>query len=243
MFVIEEAEALRDESQNALLKTLEEPAPFAHLILLCSEPELLAGTILSRCRDGRVRAAGAGRRARGARRVRRRGRGGRAAERRRPRARPVAADRARAARFAPAPSPPPGRPLAGDAGAAEPWRALLEAAEEAGAERRRRGGAAAARGGRGRRRAARPLGASSPARRTEQVKRTERRARTEALDLGLALCCAWYRDLAAVAPGADERRAQRRPPRRARRRRRGARPGAAGARRSSWCWTRAGACA
>ena len=37
----------------------------------------------------------------------------------------------------------------------------------------------------------------------EQVKRTERRARTEALDLGLALCCAWYRDLAAVATGAD----------------------------------------
>src|SRR5688572_23581101 len=41
-FVIEEAEGLRDESQNALLKTLEEPAPFAHLILVCSEPELLA---------------------------------------------------------------------------------------------------------------------------------------------------------------------------------------------------------
>ena len=36
VFVIEEAEALRDESQNALLKTLEEPAPFAHLILICS---------------------------------------------------------------------------------------------------------------------------------------------------------------------------------------------------------------
>ena len=39
---------------------------------------------------------------------------------------------------------------------------------------------------------------------TEQVKRTERRARTQALDLGLALCCAWYRDLAAVASGADD---------------------------------------
>jgi DNA polymerase-3 subunit delta' len=50
VFVIEEAEGLRDESQNALLKTLEEPAPFAHMILICSEPELLAGTILSRCR-------------------------------------------------------------------------------------------------------------------------------------------------------------------------------------------------
>ena len=39
---------------------------------------------------------------------------------------------------------------------------------------------------------------------SEQVKRTERRARTQALDLGLALCGAWYRDLAAIASGADE---------------------------------------
>ena len=35
------------------------------------------------------------------------------------------------------------------------------------------------------------------------MRRTERRARTRALDLALALCCAWYRDLAAVASGAD----------------------------------------
>src|SRR6476620_740242 len=41
VFVIEAAEALRDESQNALLKTLEEPPPFAFLILLTAEPELL----------------------------------------------------------------------------------------------------------------------------------------------------------------------------------------------------------
>jgi DNA polymerase-3 subunit delta' len=39
---------------------------------------------------------------------------------------------------------------------------------------------------------------------TEQVKRTERRARTQALDLALAICGAWFRDLAAVASGADE---------------------------------------
>ena len=49
VFVIEAAEAMKEESQNALLKTLEEPAPFAHLILLCAEPELLAATIVSRC--------------------------------------------------------------------------------------------------------------------------------------------------------------------------------------------------
>ena len=50
MFVIEEAEAMGDESQNALLKTLEEPAPFAHLILITSEPEALLDTVRSRCR-------------------------------------------------------------------------------------------------------------------------------------------------------------------------------------------------
>jgi DNA polymerase-3 subunit delta' len=49
VFVIEDAEDLRDESQNALLKTLEEPASFVHLVLICSEPEQLAETILSRC--------------------------------------------------------------------------------------------------------------------------------------------------------------------------------------------------
>ena len=49
VFVVEAAEAMRDESQNALLKTLEEPPGFAHLILLSSEPEALLETISSRC--------------------------------------------------------------------------------------------------------------------------------------------------------------------------------------------------
>ena len=49
VFVVEAAEALRDESQNALLKTLEEPPEFVHLILLSSEPEALLETIASRC--------------------------------------------------------------------------------------------------------------------------------------------------------------------------------------------------
>ncbi len=51
VFVIEAAEALRDESQNALLKTLEEPPGFVHLILLSSEPALLLETIASRCQE------------------------------------------------------------------------------------------------------------------------------------------------------------------------------------------------
>src|SRR6201996_6441468 len=49
VFVIDAAEAMRDESQNALLKTLEEPPAFAHLILLSSEPDGLLETIASRC--------------------------------------------------------------------------------------------------------------------------------------------------------------------------------------------------
>ncbi len=49
VFVVEAAEAMRDESQNALLKTLEEPPEFVHLILLTSEPAALLETIASRC--------------------------------------------------------------------------------------------------------------------------------------------------------------------------------------------------
>ena len=49
VFVVEAAEALRDESQNALLKTLEEPPAYVHLILLTSEPDALLETIASRC--------------------------------------------------------------------------------------------------------------------------------------------------------------------------------------------------
>ena len=53
VFVIEAAEDLAEESQNALLKTLEEPPPFAHLILVTAEPEALLETVRSRCRPVR----------------------------------------------------------------------------------------------------------------------------------------------------------------------------------------------
>src|SRR3954453_11198009 len=49
VFVIEAAEQMRDESQNALLKTLEEPPDFVHVILLTAEPAMLLETIASRC--------------------------------------------------------------------------------------------------------------------------------------------------------------------------------------------------
>jgi DNA polymerase-3 subunit delta' len=199
VFVIEEAEDLRDESQNALLKTLEEPAPFAHLILVCSEPELLAETIVSRCTpvefgplapEAVLESLGAGPEAAAASRL-----SGGDLEL----ARLLLSDRGSAIRAtaeAAARAPRSGETVR------EPWRDLLDAASEAGQEagsrEERRLLEETETGGR--------RGRSGKLTReaTEQVKRTERRARTRALDLGLALCCAWYRDLAAVASGADE---------------------------------------
>jgi DNA polymerase-3 subunit delta' len=49
IFVVEAAEAMAEESQNALLKTLEEPPSFAHLLLISSQPGALLPTVLSRC--------------------------------------------------------------------------------------------------------------------------------------------------------------------------------------------------
>jgi DNA polymerase III subunit delta' len=50
VFVIADAERMNEESQNALLKTLEEPSPFAHFVLVSSAPGRLLPTIPSRCR-------------------------------------------------------------------------------------------------------------------------------------------------------------------------------------------------
>jgi DNA polymerase-3 subunit delta' len=223
-FVIEEAEALRDESQNALLKTLEEPPTFAHLILICSEPELLLPTIVSRCQPvafGPLSPEAVGEALEGdapdvtwASRLC----GGDLELARMllsPEGRELRDRAQRAARAA----------FASPAGDEPPWRELLEGAEEAGRE----AGAAEE---------ARLLAEAQSPRRggagrltreaLEQVRRTERRTRTRALDLGLALCCAWYRDIAAVASGAGqvvlnldrrvqlEEDAQARDPRRAR---------------------------
>jgi DNA polymerase-3 subunit delta' len=199
VFVIEEAEALGDESQNALLKTLEEPAPFAHLILICSDPELLVATIVSRCRpvdfaplppDAVLERLGAeGPEAEAAARLS----GGDvelAGFLLAPEGRELRAGAEAAARGAL------------DDGAERPWGILLEradalGAEAAAAEEGRLLEEAGARGRGGRKgKLTREAG--------EQVRRAERRARTRALDLGLGLCGAWFRDLAAIGSGAGE---------------------------------------
>jgi len=50
VFVVEEAELMNSEAQNALLKTLEEPQGRTLLILLTDRPDALLPTIRSRCR-------------------------------------------------------------------------------------------------------------------------------------------------------------------------------------------------
>jgi len=51
VFVIDEAELLEAEAQNALLKTLEEPPPRTHVLLLTTRLDRLLPTIRSRCQQ------------------------------------------------------------------------------------------------------------------------------------------------------------------------------------------------
>ncbi len=187
VFVIEDAEAMRDESQNALLKTLEEPPSFAHLILLSAEPAALLETIVSRCQPidfaplpvEAVEAALAEDGSPGARAVAARLSGG-------------DLDRARF--------------LLSDAGQAlrvaaleleREWRKVLDLAEAVGEEAEEATRTAMeAEAEAGVKRSAREL--------TDEAKRACRRRRTDVLDLGLELNAAWFRDLAAVAAGAED---------------------------------------
>lgn len=49
VFFFPEADRMQKEAANALLKTLEEPGPFAHFLLVSSRPGDLLPTIRSRC--------------------------------------------------------------------------------------------------------------------------------------------------------------------------------------------------
>jgi DNA polymerase-3 subunit delta' len=57
VFVIERVDELGDEAANRMLKTLEEPADFVHLILLTDRPSEVLPTISSRCQLVRFEAA------------------------------------------------------------------------------------------------------------------------------------------------------------------------------------------
>jgi len=49
LFVIDDAHLMNEEASNALLKSLEEPPPTSHLVLVSSAPQNLLPTIRSRC--------------------------------------------------------------------------------------------------------------------------------------------------------------------------------------------------
>jgi DNA polymerase-3 subunit delta' len=189
VFVIEAAEAMRDESQNALLKTLEEPPPFVHLILLSSEPAALLETIASRCqpvdfaplsleaveavlREAPAPGAGPDEIAAAAH---------------------LAAGDVELARFL---LTQEGRQLRTDSTAMD-WRALLADAEAAGEEAEANARQALEEEKEaGMKRSARDV--------TDAAKRAGRRRRTELLDLGLGLAAVWCRDLVATASGAAD---------------------------------------
>lgn len=215
VFVIEAAEAMRDESQNALLKTLEEPPAFVHLILLSSEPALLLETIVSRCQsidfaplppdaiEAQLGGAGPPEEVAAAARLSAGdldharfllsdpGRQLRAATLELGRA--VGGDSPDTQRASASAESPP---MAHSA-TSSPWTQLLKAAEAAGEEaedatREILEEEAEA----GVKRSAKDI--------TDEAKRAGRRRRTEVLDLGLELVASWFRDLAATASGAPE---------------------------------------
>jgi DNA polymerase-3 subunit delta' len=205
VFVIEAAGTMNDQAANRLLKTLEEPPSFAHLILLAEHREDVLPTIASRCQQVRFDPLSS--------ELLQQRLSGHAGE---------AIDPTRAAACA--------RLAAGDARlaerlASEPgvalrewaegfvrstlhartderrWAGLLETAKAAGAE----AGAAATE----RLHERAELLPSKERRKYERegvdvVRRAERRARTATLDLGLRLVELWLRDAWCLAAGAPE---------------------------------------
>jgi len=59
-FIIDDADKMADPAANALLKTLEEPAPTTHIFVLTSRPDSLLPTIRSRCQTLRFAPVDAG---------------------------------------------------------------------------------------------------------------------------------------------------------------------------------------
>ena len=198
VFVIEAAEAMRDESQNALLKTLEEPPAFVHLILLSSDGEGLLETVASRCQTIEFAPLPA-----------------EVLERELAEEGAAPAEAAAAARLAAGDLERarlllsgPGRELRADVEkcvaaalegrcASAPWKGLLDRAKAAGEEAEAAAREALEEDSKaGIKRSAKDIG--------DAAKRAGRRRRTEILNLAYELCAAWLRDLAAVASGAGE---------------------------------------
>ena len=198
VFVIERADTLNDVAANKLLKTLEEPPSFVHLLLLTDRLGEMLPTIASRCQLVRFDAPPP---ERIAERLVHRGVDDETAQ---ACARLALGDGRRAETLATGDGPALRAAAEAFAGAAlgermgeeRPWQALVAS---------------------GRRQAQQAVGAMEeqlaadlemlPKRdrrrreteHTERSRRTERRVKTESLDLGLQLVGLWYRDMACLA--------------------------------------------
>ncbi len=203
VFVLERADTLIDQAANKLLKTLEEPAPFVHLILLTDRLGEVLPTIRSRCQLVRFDALDA------AQLAARLDRHGVPPAQAAACARLGLGDGERALELALGDGPAlraggealARTALAGTVGTSAPWRELL-------AVRKLRGDAAAAAL---EERLAEDLeyAAKRDKKRTEteyaeRIRRTRRRVETGALDLGLQLTSLWFRDLACLVWEAGE---------------------------------------
>jgi DNA polymerase III subunit delta' len=205
VFVLERVDTMNDEVANRLLKTLEEPPPFVHLILLTDSLGQVLPTVVSRCQLVRFdplpaariaeRLVGEGVEAHTAEACARLALGNAA------RARFLASEdglalRADVDRLVASALAGGGRP----AGESEAWRGLLDRAEERrGAAEERVAEEAKAR------LASEPKGRERSAiekQFEDAAKRDGRRARTEILDLGLTLAALRFRDLLCRAEGA-----------------------------------------
>jgi DNA polymerase III subunit delta' len=203
VFVIERADAFGEEAANRMLKTLEEPAPFVHLILLTDRLGEVMPTICSRCQLVRFDAAPpedvaadleadgvSGPTAMACSRLSL----GDATRARELASEEGSAMRAAAEAFARA-------ALAGEVGTHRPWSALLEAVRARGElVRQEMEGRAAAE---------LELHARRDQRRvmtdwSERTRRARRRAETRALDLALQMVSLWFSDLACLAWGAED---------------------------------------
>jgi DNA polymerase-3 subunit delta' len=202
VFVLEGVDAMNDQAANRMLKTLEEPPAFAHLLLLTDRREDVLATIASRCQQVRFDPLPSGRMAE---RLEQEGVEG---ERARACARLAMGDAGQAAR------------LASDEGVVlraraeefvraslaaktvgRPWMGLLDLAKAAGA----------AAGERAQERMARELEMVPQKERKryereglDARRRGERRTRTQTLDMTLRMAELWLRDVLCVCEGAAD---------------------------------------
>lgn len=198
VFVIERVDELGDEAANRMLKTLEEPAPFVHLILLTDRLVEVVPTIRSRCQlvrfdapsvetvAARVEEMGIDREGALACARLSLGDGERAVELATP---PGQALRVGAERFARA-------ALSGEASRTRPWLELLSAVQAEGEAVRSE---LEARATDELELYARKERKRIEAEWSERIRRVRRRVETAALDLALQLVSLWYADLACLA--------------------------------------------